>query len=165
MASTSSNPQSSNNPLAAKPGQQGIDPRGPRFGASITVVLLAIDVILGLTGVSTTAGTTLAQRVAVEQFARQAQCAHGIVGGVTTRCIRQNGVAVRRNHIQQVRCARILADIRTSNGDGNNFRAGSGNRLAGFIKILVLARAYKQTRTVGFAADRNGVQRILGMHF
>jgi len=31
--------------LAAKPGQQGIDPRGPRFGASITAVIL-----LGLIG-------------------------------------------------------------------------------------------------------------------
>ena len=63
MASTSSN-----NPLAAKPGQQGIDPRGPRFGASITVVLLAIDVILGLSGVSTQSNTTLAQRVADPAF-------------------------------------------------------------------------------------------------
>lgn len=72
MASTSSSPQSSNpqssNPLAAKPGQQGIDPRGPRFGASITVVLLAIDVILGLSGVSVTSGTTLAQRVTDPAF-------------------------------------------------------------------------------------------------
>lgn len=67
MTSTSSNPQSSN-PLAAKPGQPGIDPRGPRFGATITVVLLAIDVVLGLTGVSTTSGTTLAQRVADPAF-------------------------------------------------------------------------------------------------
>lgn len=65
MASTSSNKP---NPLAAKPGQQGIDPRGPRFGASITVVLLAIDVILGLTGVSVTSGTTLAQRVGDPAF-------------------------------------------------------------------------------------------------
>ena len=31
----------------------GIDPRGPRFAASITAFLLAVDVILGLTGLST----------------------------------------------------------------------------------------------------------------
>lgn len=31
----------------------GIDPRGPRFAASITAVLLAIAVVLGLTGLST----------------------------------------------------------------------------------------------------------------
>ena len=56
------------NPLAAKSGQPGIDPRGPRFGATITVVLLAIDVVLGLTGVSTQSGTTLAQRVTDPAF-------------------------------------------------------------------------------------------------
>ena len=31
----------------------GIDPRGPRFAASITAVLLAVAVLLGLTGLST----------------------------------------------------------------------------------------------------------------
>ena len=36
------------NPLAAKPGTKGIDPRGPRFGATITSVLLSIVVGLGL---------------------------------------------------------------------------------------------------------------------
>lgn len=59
---------SSNNPLAAKPGQSGIDPRGPRFGATITVILLAVDVLLGLSGVSVTSPTTLAQRVADPAF-------------------------------------------------------------------------------------------------
>lgn len=59
MATTSSKP----NPLAARPGQKGIDPRGPRFGAAITTVLLAVDVILGLVGPSTLGGTTLTQRL------------------------------------------------------------------------------------------------------
>jgi hypothetical protein len=69
MASTSSKASAHKpNPLAAKPGQPGIDPRGPRFGASITVVLLAIDVILGLTGVSVTSPTTLAQRATDPAF-------------------------------------------------------------------------------------------------
>ena len=31
---------------------RGIDPRGPRFAAAITSVLLLIDVFLGLTGAS-----------------------------------------------------------------------------------------------------------------
>ena len=35
--------------LAAKPGQKGIDPRSPRFGAGITAVLLLVVVLLGLT--------------------------------------------------------------------------------------------------------------------
>ncbi len=34
--------------LAAKPGQPGIDPRGPRFGAGITAVLLLTVIGLGL---------------------------------------------------------------------------------------------------------------------
>lgn len=34
--------------LAAKPGQAGIDPRGPRFGAGITAVVLLIVIGLGL---------------------------------------------------------------------------------------------------------------------
>ncbi len=36
---------------------KGIDPRGPRFAASITSVLLLINVFLGLTGLSTLRGT------------------------------------------------------------------------------------------------------------
>ncbi len=66
MTSTSS--KSGTNPLAAKPGTTGIDPRGPRFGATITVILLAVDIVLGLLGVSVTSPTTLAQRVSDPAF-------------------------------------------------------------------------------------------------
>lgn len=38
---------------AARPGPKGIDPRGPRFAAAITSVLLLITVFLALTGIST----------------------------------------------------------------------------------------------------------------
>lgn len=41
---------------AARP--RGIDPRGPRFAASVTALLLLIDVFLGLTGLSTQRGGT-----------------------------------------------------------------------------------------------------------
>lgn len=64
MATTTSKP----NPLAAKPGQKGIDPRGPRFGAVLTFILLAIDVLLGLTGPSVEAGTTLVVRLTDPAF-------------------------------------------------------------------------------------------------
>lgn len=60
MATTSSK----SHPLAARPGQKGIDPRGPRFGAAVTTVLLAVDVILGLVGPSILTGTSLSQRLA-----------------------------------------------------------------------------------------------------
>ena len=48
--------------LAAKPGQKGIDPRGPRFGASITAVLLLTTIGLAL------AGATVASVAAVVLF-------------------------------------------------------------------------------------------------
>ena len=44
----------SSSPDASSP--RGIDPRGPRFVAGITAVLLLIDVFLGLTGLSTAYG-------------------------------------------------------------------------------------------------------------
>jgi hypothetical protein len=37
----------------------GIDPRGPRFAAAITALLLLVDVYLGLTGISTQRGLAL----------------------------------------------------------------------------------------------------------
>ncbi|QKJ19815.1 DUF4395 domain-containing protein [Microbacterium hominis] len=50
-------------PLARPAG--GIDPRGPRFTAAVTSVLLLIDVFLGLVGLSAdgVAAASLAQRV------------------------------------------------------------------------------------------------------
>lgn len=51
--------------LEAKPGQKGIDPRSPRFGAGITAVLLLIVVLLGLT---TPLGATLSARVVEPAF-------------------------------------------------------------------------------------------------
>ena len=58
----------SSNPLAARPGTPGIDPRGPRFGAVITFILLGIDVVLGLAGPSVDSGTTLATRLVDPAF-------------------------------------------------------------------------------------------------
>jgi hypothetical protein len=55
---------------------KGIDPRGPRFVAGITAVLLLIDVFLGLTGLSTAhvdggwaiSAVTLGERIADPAF-------------------------------------------------------------------------------------------------
>ena len=48
---------------------KGIDPRGPRFAASITTVLLAVATLLALTGTSTAkATTTIAERAADPGF-------------------------------------------------------------------------------------------------
>lgn len=51
--------------LAAKPGQTGIDPRGPRFGAGITGVLLLIVIALGLLAPQ---ATSLVERLAQPGF-------------------------------------------------------------------------------------------------
>jgi Domain of unknown function (DUF4395) len=47
--------------LSAKPGQIGIDPRGPRFGAGVTAFVLLIIVTLGLL---TPLGPTIVERAA-----------------------------------------------------------------------------------------------------
>lgn len=41
----------------------GIDPRGPRFGASITMVLLFVATFLALTGAGSRSGTALTERL------------------------------------------------------------------------------------------------------
>jgi hypothetical protein len=45
--------------LRPLPGQQGIDPRGPRFSAGITALLLAVDIVLGLVGLQSGGGVQL----------------------------------------------------------------------------------------------------------
>ncbi len=51
--------------LAALPGQAGIDPRSPRFGAGITAVLLLVAVGLGL---ATPLGETIGRRALEPAF-------------------------------------------------------------------------------------------------
>jgi hypothetical protein len=49
----------SNNPLAAAPGAPGIDPRGPRFGATITLIALTLELIFLLVGPQVSTSTSL----------------------------------------------------------------------------------------------------------
>ncbi|KRB36021.1 DUF4395 domain-containing protein [Microbacterium sp. Root180] len=56
---------------ADAPAPRGIDPRGPRFVAGITALLLLIDVFLGLTGLST-AYTASGWAVATASLAERA---------------------------------------------------------------------------------------------
>lgn len=53
--------------LVAAPGRTGIDPRGPRFSAAITSVLLLVTIGLGL-GSAAGAPATLAARAAAPAF-------------------------------------------------------------------------------------------------
>ncbi|MCU1515044.1 MAG: hypothetical protein JWO10_2134, partial [Microbacteriaceae bacterium] len=51
--------------LVAKPGSAGIDPRGPRFGAAITAVLLLVVIALSLLG---TTPSTVGERATRPAF-------------------------------------------------------------------------------------------------
>jgi hypothetical protein len=53
--------------LVARPGQAGIDPRGPRFSAGITAVLVLISIGLSLSSAATPLGT-IGQRAAEPGF-------------------------------------------------------------------------------------------------
>ncbi|TXN31523.1 DUF4395 domain-containing protein [Lacisediminihabitans profunda] len=53
--------------LVAAPGRSGIDPRGPRFSAGITAVLLLLTIALGL-GSAATPPTTLGARAGEPAF-------------------------------------------------------------------------------------------------
>lgn len=71
MDTTSSNAQSSNahpankpNPLAAAPGTKGIDPRGPRFGATLTLITLTAEIILLLVGPQLSTANSLVANLA-----------------------------------------------------------------------------------------------------
>ncbi|MCU1523176.1 MAG: hypothetical protein JWO18_70 [Microbacteriaceae bacterium] len=64
---TTRNLSASKQGLVAKPGQPGIDPRGPRFSAGITAVLLLV--VLGLAlGTAAAPPSTLAARAAQPAF-------------------------------------------------------------------------------------------------
>ncbi|MHB1172524.1 MAG: DUF4395 domain-containing protein [Lacisediminihabitans sp.] len=54
--------------LIAKPGHRGIDPRGPRFSAGITAVLLLVVIGLALGAAGPPAGATPAQRATEPAF-------------------------------------------------------------------------------------------------
>ena len=62
----------------------------------------------------------LDELVAVEQLAREAQRAHGVVGGVAAGGVGQIGELGRRQRVEQRRRVRILADVRAADRDGDD---------------------------------------------
>ncbi len=83
---TSQPPPASNPSPVATPGTRGIDPRGPRFSAGITAVLLLVVIGLDLGGGSTAGGTLLeraGQPAAILFSAITVLFAWGFFAGVT----------------------------------------------------------------------------------
>src|SRR5690606_25961368 len=93
------------------------------------------------------------QVVAVQQLARQPAGAHGVLGGVAAGGVGQDGVALRRQHVEQVGLAGVLADVGAADGDGDDLGAGGLGGVAGLVEILELAGAGQQTGMEGPAGD------------
>lgn len=74
----------------------GIDPRGPRFGASITMVLLFVATFLALTGAGARTGTTLTERFTDPGFILLVIIAALFVWGFTSPATAPWGVLFRK---------------------------------------------------------------------
>ncbi len=82
--------------------------------------------------------------MAVEQFSRQATGTHRVFRGIATSGIRQNSVFLRRQHVEQVGLARVLADVGAADRHGDDLGAGRFGGQAGLLQILVFAGAGEQ---------------------
>jgi hypothetical protein len=101
--------------------------------------------------------------VAVEQLARQPAGAHGVLGGVAAGGVGQDGEALRRQHVQQVRLARVLADV-GADGHGDDLGASGLGGQAGFFQVLELAGAGQQPRAIGLAGDHQRIGGDMNVH-
>ncbi|MNG99622.1 hypothetical protein D3C79_587960 [compost metagenome] len=86
------------------------------------------------------------QVVTIQQLAGQTAGAHGFDGVVAAGGVGQDGVAVRRQHVEQVRLARVLTDVGTAHGDGDDLGTRGLDGQAGFFHVTVLAGADQQAR-------------------
>jgi hypothetical protein len=91
--------------------------------------------------------------MAVEQFARQTQCAHRVIRRVATGGVGQDGELRRRQHLEQRWLARFLADVGAANRHGDDLGAGSIDGGARLREVLVFTGADQQARSVGAAGD------------
>ncbi len=98
----------------------------------------------------------LDQVVPVQQLAGQAAGAHGLDRVIAAGGVRQDGVAIRRDHIQQVRLAGILPDVGAPHRHRDDLRSGGLDGPAGLVEVLVLAGPHQQARAIGTAGDDEG---------
>ncbi len=95
----------------------------------------------------------LDQVVAVEELARQAQRAHGVLGAIAAGGVRQVGELRGRQRVEQARLLGVLADVGATDRHRDDLRARGLDRGARLGEILVLAGADQQARRIGLAGD------------
>src|SRR4029078_714404 len=100
----------------------------------------------------------LDQLVPVEQFARELERTHGVVGGVAAGGVGQQGKFRRGQVVEQRRLVRILADVRAANRDGDDLRARCHDRRPRRGEVLVLAGTDEEART---ASGPGNDQRVV----
>src|SRR5574343_88275 len=91
-------------------------------------------------------------------------CGYSVFGGVAAGGVRQQGELVRRQVLEQVRCAFVLAEVGAAQGHGHDFGAGGEGGLAGLGEIGEFAGAGEQAGTVGPAGDDQRVVRSRNRH-
>ncbi len=94
--------------------------------------------------------------MAIQQFPRQFAGAYRILGGVAAGGVRKNGIALRGNHVQQVRLIRVLAQIGPTYCNSNNLRAAGLNGMARFHHVAILAGADQQPGLIYTPGDFEG---------
>jgi hypothetical protein len=99
----------------------------------------------------------LDQVVPVEQFARKAQRAHGVLGAVAAGGIGQIGELRGRQRLEQARLVLVLADVGAADRHGDDLRSRGLDRRARLGEVLVLAGAHEQARAVRLAANHQGI--------
>ncbi len=99
----------------------------------------------------------LDQIAAVEQFPGQAAGTHGLGRIEAAGGIRQNGVTIRRQHVQQVRLARVLAQVGAAHCNGDDLGTRRFDGQTGLFHIDVLAGAYQQARLESPAGQDEGL--------
>jgi len=102
--------------------------------------------------------------MAIEQFARQLAGAYRCFCVIATGCVRQNGVFVGWQNIQNVGFVGILSHVGATYRDSDDFCAtglnGGPTGLNGglcLIVVLVFAGAYKQSGVIVASGDVEGI--------
>jgi hypothetical protein len=99
----------------------------------------------------------LDQIVTIEQFARQTQRAHGLLGRVAARRIGQQGIAPGRQHVEQARLAIAGDERRAADRHGDDVGCAGIECARRFRQVAILPGPHQQAGGEAQAAD---IERI-----